>query len=93
MLLARRCAYEKNVVTGGSIISPARARQILTTYHPAFGGTGQYADPVAARGRNLADADAVTQRLVCPGMVIERDGMRPTGQQEEKQPEQQASKL
>jgi hypothetical protein len=73
VLLARRCAYEKSVVTGGSIVNPARARQILTTYEPAFGGAGQYADPTNTR--NLADADAITQRLVCPGMVIEENGI------------------
>ena len=59
VLLARRVAYEKGIVTG-SICSPARARQILTQYDPAFGGDGScYADPTVVR--DLARADAVTQ--------------------------------
>ena len=74
VLLARRIAYERGVVTGGSICSPARARQVLTQYDPRFGGDGSlmYADPTTMR--NLAHADEVTQRLVCPGMLIKKDG-------------------
>ena len=61
VLRARRIAFETGRVTGGSIISPRSARQIIQEYHE---NPANYADPTVDYSWENASPEA--RRLVCP---------------------------
>ena len=71
MLRARRIAFETGRVTGGSVINPRSARQIIQDYQEK---PENYADPTVRY--SWEDASPEARRLVCPEEP--EDGFLPT---------------